>query len=455
MAAPIQFAQVGVQPQIVYQQPQVASQQQQVFQKKRFPGEEQCKLFVGGLNYDTRDEDFSKYFEQFGEVIDSIIMIDKNTAKPRGFGFVTYKSEDDMDKCLAHEGPHILDDRRLQVRKYYPKEQFHSEKMRAATAGENIGNTQFKGPMKIASDLKVFVGGIAPGTDEGDVEKYFQDFGTVIDVNLPKDHLTHNYRGFGFVGFETTEVVAAVTKNRYHQINGKTVEVKGCDEQDRYMKHKRDTNRPYGDQQQRIQSVVPAVQTALPQFTYQAQAQAQALQYQLAGLSAAQAQPTAAGAGYTVIPAGYSYDPTTGMIYQAAVPAQPQLAAAGQQMTSQQQLIQYLQQQQQLAGLQMAGQQYTLAAAPGSAGVASVAQAAPAYQQISLGQYSQESSAFGAQRILQAAAGGATTQLTTADSAIYQPAASAADQNAAAIYAATNASDQRSTSRSSFHPYGR
>lgn len=453
MAAPIQFAQVGVQPQIVYQQPQLSSQQQQVFtQKKRFPGEDQCKLFVGGLNYETNSDDFKQYFEQFGEVIDSIIMIDKGTNKPRGFGFVTFQSEDDMEKCLAHEGPHILDDRRVDIKRavaqgQLPQQQFNEQKVRA---GES-GNTQFKGPMKIASDLKIFVGGIAPGTDAADVQKYFEDFGTVIDVNLPQDHMTQNFRGFGFVGFETTEVVAAVTKNRYHQINGKTVEVKGCDEQDRYMKNKRDTNR-YGDQhQQRIQSVVPAVQTALPQLTYQAQA-AQALQYQLAGLSAAAAQPTAAGAGYTVIPAGYSYDPTTGMIYQAAVPAQPQLATAGQQLTGQQQLIQYLQQQQQLASLQMAGQQYTLAA-PGSmaGGVTSVAQAAPAYQQISLGQYSQESSAFGAQRILQAAAGGATTQLTTADSVMYQPAASAAD-----IYAQqTQAADQRSTSRSSFHPYGR
>jgi len=455
MAAPIQFAQVGVQPQIVYQQPQVATQQHFI-QKKRFAGEDQCKLFVGGLNYDTSDDVFTKYFEGFGEVIDSIIMIDKQTNKPRGFGFVTFKNAEDMEKCLAHEGQHILDDRRVDIKRavaqgQLPKEQFEEKKLSFASSG---GDHQFKGPMKISSELKVFVGGIAPGTDEADVQKYFEDFGTVVDVNMPKDHITHNYRGFGFVGFETPEVVAAVTKNRYHQINGKTVEVKGCDEQDRFMKNKRDTPR-FGDQQQRIQSVVPAVQAALPQYAYQAQAQA--LQYQLAGLSAAAAaQPATAGAGYTVIPAGYSYDPTTGMVYQAAVPAQTQLAAAGQ-MTGQQQLAQLLQQQQ-LAGLQFAGQQYALAAAPGSAAVASVAQSAPAYQQMTLGQYSQESSAFGAQRILQAAAGGANTQLTTADGTIYQPAASVADQNAAlyAAAAAGNPADQRSSGgRSSFHPYGR
>lgn len=464
MAAPIQLAsnglQLGIQPQIIYQQPQIAGQN--VFTQKRrerFAGEDKCKLFIGGLNYKTTDEEFKAYFSRFGNVIDSIIMIDKDTNKPRGFGFVTYSNDDEVEKLLSYEGPHIIDDRRLQVRKYFPKGEFQQKKFElgsTAAGAESLGMpTQHK--MKISSDLKIFVGGIAPGTDEDDVRKYFSDFGTVAGVNMPRDHFHQHPRGFAFVGFETTDAIEDVTKNRYHQINGKTVEVKACDGNEQHA-GKRDASR-FSDQQ-RIHTVVPAVQAALPQF-YQAAPQATALQYQLAGLGAA--QPATTG-GYTVIPAGYSYDPTTGMIYQAAVPSQlpgaipgaASLAAAGQQLTSQQQqqqqqLIQLIQQQQ-LQQLQLAGQQYTFAAAPaGSTAATSAAQTAAAYQQIALGQYTQESSAFGAQRIL-AASGGAAPSTDIIYAA--QPAAvSAADPNVGLVYAAT---EQRSSGgRTSFHPYGR
>ena len=51
------------------------------------------KVFVGGIPYSLTKEDFREYFSDFGEVEDSIVMIDKSTGNPRGFGFVTFASE--------------------------------------------------------------------------------------------------------------------------------------------------------------------------------------------------------------------------------------------------------------------------------------------------------------------------------------------------------------------------
>ena len=38
----------------------------------------------------TEDE-FREFFEQFGEIVDSVVMFDRETQRSRGFGFVTYK----------------------------------------------------------------------------------------------------------------------------------------------------------------------------------------------------------------------------------------------------------------------------------------------------------------------------------------------------------------------------
>jgi RNA recognition motif-containing protein len=41
---------------------------------------------VGGLNYATTDEGLKKYFERFGEVVDSVVMKFRDTKRSRGFG---------------------------------------------------------------------------------------------------------------------------------------------------------------------------------------------------------------------------------------------------------------------------------------------------------------------------------------------------------------------------------
>eukprot|EP00405_Crypthecodinium_cohnii_P036908 CAMPEP_0206543696 /NCGR_PEP_ID=MMETSP0325_2-20121206/11044_1 /ASSEMBLY_ACC=CAM_ASM_000347 /TAXON_ID=2866 /ORGANISM="Crypthecodinium cohnii, Strain Seligo" /LENGTH=626 /DNA_ID=CAMNT_0054042239 /DNA_START=93 /DNA_END=1973 /DNA_ORIENTATION=- len=48
------------------------------------------KLFVGGLHQDVRDPYLRRYFEQFGEVLGAIVMMDKDSGRSRGFGFICY-----------------------------------------------------------------------------------------------------------------------------------------------------------------------------------------------------------------------------------------------------------------------------------------------------------------------------------------------------------------------------
>lgn len=58
------------------------------------------KLFVGNLNFKTTDEDLKYYFEDFGEVSEAIIVFDRETGRPRGFGFVTMPNDDEAQEAI-------------------------------------------------------------------------------------------------------------------------------------------------------------------------------------------------------------------------------------------------------------------------------------------------------------------------------------------------------------------
>lgn len=50
------------------------------------------KLFVGGLAWETPTEEMRKYFQQFGDILEAVIITDKNTGKSKGYGFVCTNS---------------------------------------------------------------------------------------------------------------------------------------------------------------------------------------------------------------------------------------------------------------------------------------------------------------------------------------------------------------------------
>ena len=58
------------------------------------------KVFIGGLPHDLHLDVFRNYFRQFGTLEDSVILHDRRTHKPRGFGFVTYSDIESVTKVL-------------------------------------------------------------------------------------------------------------------------------------------------------------------------------------------------------------------------------------------------------------------------------------------------------------------------------------------------------------------
>ncbi|XP_041584329.1 RNA-binding protein Musashi homolog 1 isoform X4 [Vulpes lagopus] len=132
-----------------------------------------CKMFIGGLSWQTTQEGLREYFGQFGEVKECLVMRDPLTKRSRGFGFVTFMDQAGVDKVLA-QSRHELDSKTIDPKVAFPRR-------------------------------------AQPKVD---------------DAMLMFDKTTNRHRGFGFVTFESEDIVEKVCEIHFHEINNKMVECK-------------------------------------------------------------------------------------------------------------------------------------------------------------------------------------------------------------------------------------
>ncbi|EAU33349.1 hypothetical protein ATEG_06805 [Aspergillus terreus NIH2624] len=99
--------------------------------KRAIPRDEQektSKIFVGGVSQEANEQDFKSFFMQFGRVVDATLMIDKDTGRPRGFGFVTFDSEAAVEAALSR--PLEILGKPIEVKKAQPRGNLRDEEDR-------------------------------------------------------------------------------------------------------------------------------------------------------------------------------------------------------------------------------------------------------------------------------------------------------------------------------------
>lgn len=65
------------------------------------------KLFVGGIPYGTNDESLRDHFIQYGEIVEAVVIRDKDNDKSRGYGFVTMLTKEGAIKACKESHPKI------------------------------------------------------------------------------------------------------------------------------------------------------------------------------------------------------------------------------------------------------------------------------------------------------------------------------------------------------------
>ncbi|XBH66554.1 hypothetical protein VPH35_095030 [Triticum aestivum] len=77
--------------------------------------ETEYRCFVGGLAWATDDHNLQQAFSQYGEILDAKIINDRETGRSRGFGFVTFGSEESMRQAIEEMNGKELDGRNITV----------------------------------------------------------------------------------------------------------------------------------------------------------------------------------------------------------------------------------------------------------------------------------------------------------------------------------------------------
>jgi len=73
------------------------------------------KLFVGGISWNTTEGSLQSAFSAFGEVVSAKIIMDRETGKSRGFGFVEFKDPDSAHSAIENLDGTELDGRTIKV----------------------------------------------------------------------------------------------------------------------------------------------------------------------------------------------------------------------------------------------------------------------------------------------------------------------------------------------------
>lgn len=158
------------------------------------------KIFVRGLGWDTNTNTLRSTFAEFGELEEAIAIMDKNTGKSRGYGFVTYKHMDGALNALKEPSKRI--DGRISV---------------CQLASQGPGS--FQPPQDLAV-RKIYVGNVPMDWPVDRMLSVFSEYGEIEEGPLGLDKQVGKARGFALFIYKSAESAKRALEEPVKNIGG-------------------------------------------------------------------------------------------------------------------------------------------------------------------------------------------------------------------------------------------
>ena len=113
--------------------------EQRVFLNEHHKNMSNNKLFVGNLSFNTTENDLRDAFAEHGTVHEVKLMTDRDTGRPRGFGFVTMSTPEEAQAAMNALNGKQLDSRALTVNVAKPREE------RSGGGGHSSARREYSG----------------------------------------------------------------------------------------------------------------------------------------------------------------------------------------------------------------------------------------------------------------------------------------------------------------------
>ncbi|KAI8917427.1 hypothetical protein BC831DRAFT_484968 [Entophlyctis helioformis] len=172
-------------------------------------------VFVGNLSWNVDEDMLAGAFADCGEVESARIITDKMTGKKKGFGYVSFTTAEAATAAVAMTGTE-LDGRQLRVDISTP---------RAPRDDARGPGGRAEKPTSAPSNI-LFVGNLAFSVSEDDVRAAFGAHGTVVSARFPTDRETGEFKGFGYIEFESPEnATAALESLNGSELGGRNLRI--------------------------------------------------------------------------------------------------------------------------------------------------------------------------------------------------------------------------------------
>ncbi len=96
------------------------------------------KVYVGNLPWSVDGNKLKEMFSEFGEISEATVITDKFSGRSKGFGFVTFNSDEDANKAISEMNGKEIEGRELKVNEAKPMEP-REDRPRRSFGGGNRG----------------------------------------------------------------------------------------------------------------------------------------------------------------------------------------------------------------------------------------------------------------------------------------------------------------------------
>ncbi|XAR61434.1 hypothetical protein NMG60_11035132 [Bertholletia excelsa] len=178
--------------------------------KRQFPdsrnGGNFVKLYAVGISRTATEQEVQSVFEQYGTIVEVVLLKDKRTGQQGECCFVKYATLEEADRAIgALHKQFTFPGGMLPIRiKYADGERGHG----------GLG----------AQEYKLFVGCLNKQASKKEIEEIFSAYGVVEEIYLVRDEL-HQNRGYGFIQFSHRDMAVAAM----NALGGSYV-MRGCDQ---------------------------------------------------------------------------------------------------------------------------------------------------------------------------------------------------------------------------------
>ncbi|KAI4111965.1 MAG: hypothetical protein LQ338_008341, partial [Usnochroma carphineum] len=157
------------------------------FQKPEPPPNQ--TVYVGNLFFDVREDDLRREFEKMG-AIESVKLIMDNRGLSKGFGYITFTSQEAATEAIQVYNNQPFEGRRLTVQ--YAAQRAGASPLRTRTEPSPPSRT-------------LFIGNMAFDMSDRELNNLFREIRNVVDVRVAIDRRTGQPRGFAHADFTDVE----------------------------------------------------------------------------------------------------------------------------------------------------------------------------------------------------------------------------------------------------------